>query len=259
MEAFDLFLAHFRKFWDESWDSEWAPKDPGNALKALVQYGDAQWRQDKKQMKVLFTEVGGVVPISNEHSVYFKIDVICESEDGIFCIDHKTTGSDRKSWYAQFDLSMQFGTYIHALFCVFDESRHNDIFGLIVNGAILRKKGNLLPRIHVSKTPEQLSQYLWNTTHLMDQLQWNYNRLAEATPDTDVLQAFPLNECSCSNWGRLCEFHPFCTSWVNPLKRCREVQPGFIRKFWDPREQNENANYLVVDGEVVKQEEKEDV
>ncbi|KKL05883.1 hypothetical protein LCGC14_2601600, partial [marine sediment metagenome] len=28
--------------------------------------------------------------------------------------------------------------------------------------------------------------------------------------------------------------------------------------FWDPREQNENAKYLVVDGEVVKQEEKED-
>lgn len=253
-EAFDLLLQHYRKFWDESWDSENAPKDPGNALLALVKYASTQWRQDAREMEVMFTEVGGVVPVSDDHSVYFKIDVVAKTRDGIACIDHKTTGSDRASWYTQFDLCIQFSTYIHALYCMLDESKHEDIFGLLVNGAILRKKGNLFPRLEIRKTPEQLLQFLWNITHIMNRIQWNFNRLAEAKESDTVMQAFPLNECSCSNWGRTCEYHPFCTSWTNPLRRCKDVQPGYVKKFWDPRAQNDDAKYLVVDGEVVKQE-----
>ncbi len=246
-EAFELFLNHYRLFWDESWDLDNSPKDPANAELGIKLYMKGPWEEDRREMEVLYTEVCGSVPVDEDHLVHFKIDVIARDRDGIVCVDHKTTKTDSTMWDFQWDLSLQMNTYIHALYCIYPP---DEVFGMKVNGVVLRKpggKGIAFKRIPVCKTKEQMLVWLWNMQHRMQMLDWNIKALSECSVNDEVMRCFPMRTKSCTDWHRECPYHTFCTAWTNPLQRCEHPPPGFEIRHWNPRDQFEDAKYILVD------------
>jgi len=251
-EAYELFLDHYRQFWDEDWDSDNAPKNPTGAKAALDLYHKQYWSDDKREMEVLYTEVCGSAPIDEDHNIHFKIDAIIRDRDGLCCLEHKTTKSDNLAWKMQWDLSTQVGTYIHALYCLYPPDK---VHGLKVNGAIFRKpkpagKGILLTRVPICKTQEQMLVWLWHRQYQMKMLDWNIQALSESTEDDEVMQCFPMKSQSCTDWNRVCPYHSFCCAWPNPLRRCSEPPPGFTVGFWNPMERFSDAKFVVEDGKI---------
>ena len=78
-----------------------------------------------------------------------------------------------------------------------------------------------------------MNVWLWNVNNYMDQVDRETDRLSFCKESDDVLMAFPLNPGSCTKY-RGCQYHDFCMSWANPLKRCFEPPLGFKVEFWDP-------------------------
>lgn len=242
LDAYNLFLAEYRKSFPEDLDLSNSPKDPGTAFKALAEYS-GHYRDDT--FKVLYTEVAGSVLIDDSHTITFKIDAIIDGKEGIYCLDHKTTGSLRQAWQDQFVLCMQAGTYPHALYCMFPEE---DIYGIIFNGVILTKDLQF-KRVPVRKTNEQMAVWLWNTLYTINFIDWNFEQLANAKEGDNVLRAFPMNTESCTKYGT-CSYHPYCTAWANPLQRCHQCPVGFKEEHWDPRSQQEHAKYVLENGKL---------
>ena len=247
--AWDLFMATYREDFPEDMDDVNAPKDPGNALKALVEYTEQYTADD---FEVLYLEVPGSVPINDAGDlIHFKMDAIVRDSDGVYCLEHKTTGQDSKSWRAQWTLSTQIGTYVHALYCI-PEWDEDDVYGAKVNGAILRKKGNAFVRIPIRKTNEQQRVWLWNTQVAIESLKHNYTALAECKEEDDVLQAFPMNTEGCLKYG-LCPYHHLCTAstFNNPLQRAETPPIGFTERHWNPRKKfGAKAKHVFEDGQI---------
>ena len=119
----------------------------------------------------------------------------------------------------------------------------------MVNGAILKKPlvkdpdtpRNEFLRIPLRYSPEFVEAQLWDMNRWLDYLEADMLDLQEARLDDEALMAFPRNDQGCSKYGSLCPFHDFCCAWPNPLGKVDNIPPGFTRRFWDPREQEEGA------------------
>lgn len=244
-EAYELFYNYYRDCFPPELDDAHRPKDPANALEALTQYVE---RYKDDSFEVMFTEVAGAVPVSEDAALHFKIDMVKQDVGGIYCVDHKTTGRDSQAWQHQWELSFQLFTYVHVLFSAFDET---DIFGAEINGAILRKGGNDFRRIPVRKTMAQMMVWQWHAELILKAIRENVEQLMDASDADDMLTAFPMNTTACCKYS-VCPYHAFCCSWPNPLRRCGEVQPGFQQDFWDPRQQAETAKYTLKGEQIVE-------
>jgi hypothetical protein len=91
-----------------------------------------------------------------------------------------------------------------------------------------------LKRIPAYKTPDQMNNWLWLVNFLYDEYERNMEMLDECEEGDAILMAFPMNGTSCTDFGRICEFHDYCIAWPNPLQRCSEPPLGFKVEFWDP-------------------------
>jgi len=259
-EAYDRFLSHYRLFFDELDDESNAPKNPAGVLTALVEYTQ-RYSNDPSQMKVLFTEVSGAVPIDETHSLHFKLDAVIETElRGIFCLEHKTTGQDNASLRHGHHLGFQVGTYSHVLYSIYPAS---EVFGVIINAMIFRKgkktkagivRGNEAVRIPICMSMDQLQIWDWHIRQRLRMLDWNFEQLSQCSPSEDLLCAFPMNEQSCCKYG-VCPFHAFCTSpaWANPLQQCQQPPPGFRIEHWNPKERENETNFVYNDNKIVEQ------
>ena len=244
-EAFSLFLEEYRRAFSEEDDLKNAPKNPENCLKAFMEYAET-YKDDN--FRVLYTEVVGSASIDEDHAIHFKIDAMCEGPEGIFCLEHKTTGADSKAWREQWRLALQPGTYTHALYSLFPM---DDVFGVKINGIILRKMGNAFARIPIRKTESQMQAWLWNTRRLISELEFAYEELSRATEDDQILTAFPMNTTSCTMYNSVCPYLDFCDAWPNPLQRCSDTPIGYKNEIWDPRKkEEEGARFKVEDGQI---------
>lgn len=248
--AYEEFLTYYRRFFDPELDANNEPRGPDGCQSALVEYA-AQYIND--EFNVLYTEVTGSVPITDTHSMCFKIDAIVEGPEGIYCLEHKTTSMDAEYWKAQWYLSLQVNTYIHTLYTLFRDK----VYGAKINTAVFRKKGNLFFRLPVRRTFKHMGQWLWNMSCLVGLLEWNHKALANVTDDQDILTAFPMCDGSCTKYNRSCPYHVFCCSdsWANPLQRAAEPPLGFICSHWDPAAKHaETAKFEVKDGTIRRKE-----
>ena len=254
-EAYDLFLADYREDLPPDTDDTYAPKNPDNALIALAQYAD-EYRSDEENTTVLYTEVAGSVPVGEDRLIHFKIDAILDTQFGILIRDHKTTGWDSTTSRSQWSLNTQVNNYLHVLYCIFQDEDPTRLYGLEVNLAILRKKGNLFIRIPIKKTPEQLQVHLWRINYKMHLLEWNFQALSDSSVDDEVLQCFPQEDGRCTAYNRLCPYHAFCVAptFANPLRRCESPPPGFKVEHWNPREREEDAKFVYKDGSLEEKE-----
>lgn len=231
-EAFRQFESCYRSSFSVDTDDANAPKNPANALSALIDYSE-RFKHDATEFDVEHTEITGKVPIGEDRHLVFKIDAVCRDKESqkCFVLEHKTSGTLASNWADQWILSIQVGTYIHALYCLMPPEQ---VYGAKVNGTFLRKKGNDFMRVPIKKTPEQMQQWLEDANFWYGEIERQFDELSNATPDDPVMLAFPRNTNACIDWGRVCPYHDFCVSWNNPLKRSDVVPGGFTIDHWDP-------------------------
>jgi len=249
-EAMKAFLKTYHRYFSVSEDGANAPKDSKNALQALAEYV-LRYEENDKMFKVLYTEVAGRVPIDANRWIHFKIDAILQGPGGVVVMDHKTSGQMYDAWKHEFTLSVQIGTYIHLLNCIYDDN----VYGAIINGAFFRKKGNDFLRVPLRYTSDLSLSWLTTVRTYLQIINDEYDLLTSCTESDDVMIAFPLNPQSCCAWFHLCPYHALCSSWANPLQHTdRGCPPGFIKHHWDPREQEERAKFVFNGDVIVKKE-----
>ena len=247
-DAHEKFTEYYRRFFDAGDDILNAPKSVEGALLALVEYS-SKYREDK--FELIHTEVAGSVPIAEGYKpLHFRIDSILRNTAGQYLsMDHKTSSAMTGTWGDQWLLSMQMCLYSHVLFCQYNPE---DVYGMIVNGVFLRKTKpknsetvNGFQRVPVRKTVDQMQAWLWTVIHWLDHIQWNYEELAISKDSDDVLMAFPMNSNACVDFGRVCQYHPFCTAWSNPLQRAQQPPPGLDHVWWNPADKEKEVDTVV--------------
>jgi CRISPR/Cas system-associated exonuclease Cas4 (RecB family) len=242
LAAHGLFLDHYRKHFGEHTDADYAPKNPQYAQIGYLSYA-IQNADDRHKYEVLYTEVAGSVMMSQGLSIAFRIDAILrELETGkVIVLEHKTTKSDRSSWYQQWPLAIQLGTYIYALYCMFPPE---EVGGALVNGSIFTKKEIKHVRVPVRKTPRAMDAWHADVLYWLTLIEEQYDRIQRCTESDGVMEAFPRNPGNCTKYFG-CPFHDFCINWPNPLQHCDQVPSGFIEYRWDPRDREKEANKVV--------------
>jgi len=231
--AKDAFLLRYRKDFSAATDLDYAPKNPGYAEDALDAYC-ARYRADHTRFEALHIEVGDCVEVDNDHLIWLKLDALCRHHPtgGVFVLEHKTTGALTSVVQEKWNLAFQIGTYLHALEMYFNP---NEIMGVTINLAVLRKSGPDFLRIDTRRTPAQLAVWLWHCRNLMADIEYNLELLSRCTTSDPVLGAFPCNFTSCDNYRRMCEFAPYCMAWANPLQHAERPPQDFVLEYWDPR------------------------
>ena len=240
--AFAKYLEYYREHFNEMQDQVNYPKSPGSVLQSLVEYGI---KYGNEEFELLHTEIAGTVPVDDKRVLHFRLDTICKDKNGYFSLEHKTTSQFSQAWLDSWSLSLQVGLYTHVLFCLYPQ---DEVYGIKINGAVFRKKGNDYPRVIIRKTEDQMAVWHWNIMNTLDLLEWDYDELAGCSPEDKVMEAFPLNPQSCFSFGRLCKYHAYCTAWANPLQRCDEPPIGMVVKRWDPSEMEDDAKAVVTIG-----------
>jgi hypothetical protein len=240
--AIDKFNKEYRKEFPEETDELFKPKTPARFIDCLVEY-IMLYKNDFNKYEVLYTEVSGSVSLDGYFILYFKMDTILREIAGglYFSMEHKTKGGDfsgyyGESWKNDFPLSVQVGTYTHALYCMFPPEK---VKGVKINGIGMKKtKAHLFDfcRLPIWKSREQMQVWQMNTINWMKQLEIEFEELYREEDSNDVMTAFPMNVRSCTKYNG-CPFHNQCLTWANPLKRCEQPPLGMKVEFWDPREQ----------------------
>lgn len=241
-------MAKLREYIQPEDDALYAPKDPTNLASILADYAGTYVND---HFEVIHIEVAGSVPIFLDAKLpmlYVKIDSVVQDTQGMWVIDHKTTGQETADWHKQFMLSVQIGAYLHAMRLLYGEA----ITGFIVNGLIFRKKGNALRRVQIRMGDEHMSQWLYNTQLLVMDVLRQLDKLSREDDGNEIMQSFPQRTESCYLYYKICQWHPFCCAWMNPLRRCATPPPGYEVYHWDPRDRMKDAK-AILDGGVLKE------
>lgn len=230
----DKFLPYYRAHFSQDTDDLYSPKTPMNALKALALY-TVWYAEDTSKYEILFTEVSGTVPVDENRVIDFRIDSILREIESrrYLSFEHKSKkNSFNQRWNEQWELSVQIGTYTHALYCLYPME---EVKGVMVNGVGFLKTKLDHIRLPQWRTPRQMQVWLWNTLEQLNLIDAEMERLTECRDSDEVMMAFPMNPTSCDNWFG-CPYLDFCTTWSNPLRKCAEPPMGFKIEFWNPRE-----------------------
>lgn len=243
--AFTIFLNDLRKTFSPAFDETLGAKGPGNIQKALTQYAE-RYANDHTEWETLHIEVPATATIGHDRAISGRMDLVRRSKsDGMVRVfDHKTTSQDSFGWRNQWTLSFQLGTYIHALYCVYEPGQ---VWGAIVDGAILRQaksergtsKGNDFARVEVRRTPDQQAAWLADVNMWWDRIEADFALLGRTSPSEPVMTAFPRNDGHCVRYNSICPYHAICTLQPNPLQLAEQVQDsqspplGMEVRFWD--------------------------
>ena len=234
--AYQAFEKKYREMYDSETDEIYAPKNPERALLALAKYVQ-RYSDDQYKYEVLHTEVAGTVAISESRLLRFKMDsIVRDKQDGsILSIEHKT-GSSTWGWDTQWPLSLQCGTYNHALNCMYEM---DNVKGILISGTFFKKVKKISPdcidfmRIPVFNQPWQMNRWLWLVNIYYEQIEREMEMAFSASDDEPNFDAFPLNPTNCSKFFG-CPYHDFCCAWENPLQHCHTPPIGFTEYRWDP-------------------------
>jgi hypothetical protein len=236
-DAYGLFFNHYRQYFPEVMDEVNVPKDPSNALRALVQYCN-EYKNDK--FKPLYTEIAGTVPIDDKRVLHFRMDSILEEEGMIRSMEHKTGSQLSRQWTDQWSLAIQTGTYNHILYCLFPKEQ---VWGVEINGVFFQKKENKFMRVPARRNPDMMNVWHWTVLHLVNMIEWETQRMFDCREDDLVLTAFPMNPTNCTKYFG-CKYHDYCMAWANPLERCDEIPMGFKQEWWNPANEESTAKHV---------------
>ena len=236
MLAYQRLETYYRKFFPPNLDEVNFPKTPGRAIEALVQYCDL-YKGEPEREEVLYTEIAGTVPITENKKLHFRQDSIIRTEDGIISREHKTGSTLSRMWRDQWELSFQVGTYLHVLYCNYPEEQVN---GVQINGTIFNRTKTQFERVPVYRSPANMKSWFWMVKDLMNLLSYEFERLTNCTDLDPILYAFPQNPESCTKYFG-CAYRDYCGAWANPLQHIDQVPIDFEVDFWDPTEREANV------------------
>jgi len=236
--AYKLFLDHYRQFFPEIMDEANAPKNPANALRALVQYCE-EYKEDR--FTPIYTEIAGTVPVDDGKVLHFRMDSVLESQDGmIFSREHKTGSQLSRQWTDQWALAIQTGTYNHVLYCLYPAEQ---VWGVEINGVFFQKKENKFQRVPARRTLPIMNSWQWTVCHFMNMIEFETKRMFDVKESDEVMEAFPCHPTNCTKYFG-CRYHDFCMAWANPISRCDEIPLGFKTEWWNPAEEESTAKHV---------------
>ncbi len=264
-EAYVKLDTYYREHFPEpdnpmfSTDHERFPKVPSRALEALKRYA-VQYEDDS--FETLFTEISGTVKLDEKDGedrlLSYRLDAIVKDGNAIWGYEHKTGSKLTKAWSSGWMLKTQVALYAHSLFCMEPLMQLADpdlrVKGIIVNGTIFRKGKTDTKltkiiehvRVPIRKTKDMMRVFMWNAIHTLDQIEYEFERLAHSKVEDDVLRAFPMNTESCTDYGG-CPYHDFCMSFANPLKTAHQIPHDMEVVYWNPHDREKTAN-VIFDG-----------
>jgi len=236
-EAFQKFLDSYRQELPEETDELYTPKTPANMLGALSEYA-GRWGRDDAPLEVLYTEVAGSIPISPSRSIFYRVDAIVydPTKDIVFSLEHKSGSRINRQWQDKWALHNQPFSYTHVLYSIFDPKI---VKGVKINGIhFIKRKTDPIEFIRIPcwKRPPQMNEWLWEINDIFDQMEYEFFRFSNCSPDDIAMRAFPKNPEACTKYFG-CPYHDYCCAWENPLSRCDEVPYEFQVEHWDPRDQ----------------------
>ena len=254
LDAFELFVKHYRSIFPPELDEINAPKIPSNVLRALPLYCKF-YNEDMKKFKVLHTEVAGVVLIGDNRKIYFKTDsIIDEKDEGIMSLEHKTTGRMTSSWAKQWPQKIQVGTYTHVLNCMYKEAYCVKINAIVITNPPKMKKDGVTPyanardcefrRIPLRKSMSMMDDWLYTINFWYDWIEAETDKILTQKEDDNIMTVFPKRTENCSNYFG-CPYADYCQAWPNPLRKCKEPPVGFKVAHWDPSELEKEAREVV--------------
>ncbi len=237
MEAYQKFLESYRQELPEDTDELYAPKTPNNMFAALAYYA-GKYNQVDRDLEVLYTEVAGCIPISPSRVIYYRIDAIVHdhSDHSIYSLEHKSGSRITRQWQDKWALHNQPFSYTHVLYSMFDPSK---VKGVKINGIhFIKRKSDPIETIRLPcwKRPSQMTEWLWEINDIFDQMEYEFLRFSNCSPDDFAMRAFPKNPESCTKYFG-CPYHDYCCSWQNPLSKISEIPYEFKVEHWDPRDQ----------------------
>jgi hypothetical protein len=236
--AYKLFFEHYRQFFPELMDEVNAPKNPANALKALVQYCE-EYKEDR--FVPIYTEIAGTVPVDDGKVLHFRMDSILEAQDKmIFSREHKTGSQLSRQWTDQWSLAIQTGTYNHVLYCLYPAEQ---VWGVEINGVFFQKKENKFQRVPARRNLHMMNSWQWTVCHIMNMIDFETKRMFDVKESDEVMEAFPCNPTNCTKYFG-CRYHDFCMAWANPITRCDEIPMGFKTEWWNPAEEESTAKHV---------------
>lgn len=247
--AFDKFLTSYRKTFDPGDDDLFWPKTPERAFKALAYYTSV-YKNDLIENEVLefngqkLVEIGGKITISEDYEVCFRQDTVMRGRGrGIFSLEHKT-GSPWSTWAEQWYLNPATAIYTHVLYCLFPPE---EVSGIKYNGTFFKKtkddpkKDEKEPfrhfevqRVPIYKSPQNMGGMLVNIIYWLDLIKNDFDNLSQCFDSDSFMACYPQNWTNCSSYGRICEYHDFCTNWNNPLQHIDRLPMDMTVEFWNP-------------------------
>lgn len=238
-EGLKAAFAAFEKAYDTyyensiSFDHERAPKNKANAFLAFNQYVEC-YKTDN--FKVIDIEAAGRVPIDDEgHELVYRLDTILEDSQGlIFSYEHKT-GSALFSWYLQhWKTKIQVGTYTHALQTIYGHRTKH----IIIDAVLFKKSQNEFYRIPVPLSKIDYAHWREQVLTTIRRVERDFQLLADATPNDEILACFPKRTPSCVKYNRICPMYNICFNNVNPLRWAKALPSDYTREYWNPEKHN---------------------
>lgn len=228
--AYAKFLTIYRAELPETTDSWFKGKTPENALRGLIEY-TKEYASDVYEIKVLHTEVGGLVGIGRDREIAVKLDLIGEKNGQVMALEHKTGSACGETWANQWKLSIQIGAYLHALMAYYPCEGYFPY--IYINGTFFYVKQRKFMRVPITRSGEAMQNWLTTVHHLIDSIEADFAKLADCSDTDPVLDAFPMHPTACTSYAG-CQFHDLCTCVANPLKYAAEPITGYRQYWWEP-------------------------
>lgn len=236
--AMEAYEEYYREFFSPHMDDVNYPKVPGVERDILAAY-ILTYFEDMHKYEVIYTETGGAVPITNEDVLWYRMDAVLKDKStGLYLShEHKTGSRNSEAWRTKWHTSFQIGTYTHALYSIFDPKL---VWGVEINGIFYYKKkvsGANFERVSCEKTTNQIMLWLECAQRETENMDYDFELLAQCTPDDHIMKAFPMRGTACDNWSG-CKYSTFCAAWPNPLKNDHHliIPVEFKVDHWDPRQ-----------------------
>lgn len=244
-DAYQEFLKCYRKDFSEMTDMDKAPKSPGFALDALIQYAKRYCIEDN--FEVMHVEEYGTVT-TGAGMLHFRLDSVVKDRRGVLYIEHKTSKMETQTWAAEWLLKMQTNLYNHVLLCMY--GREN-VYGGVVNGTFFRKGGIGFQRVDIRPHMDMMFAWLTETRMLQNKIEVEYARMLDSkSTSAAVMPCFLRNTENCMKYNKVCPYHGFCSAWKNPLTRCNSIPSGFVEHRWNPADEAKDMGkeLIVIEG-----------
>ena len=233
--ACEAFLESYRKTYGSDTDMDFK-KNPASYRLGLEQYV-IDYHTDN--FKVVATEVGFSMLLSDDRVLYGRLDAIIEKDGKYYILETKTAGALWSYTNESFQQRFQVMAYTNFLYSYYPVEK---VGGVIVDITIYTKQPSNV-RVSVTKTPEQMLGWLVRTNKRFDALEKDFELLREDNNQVEYwksdpkkvppMRAFPKRESNCIQYNRICPYHDVCMARENPLIRRNFVPVGFKIDHWD--------------------------